>query len=263
MPVLFVKESRVDEGPTIKRFRPRFNVLLRDDKSFPYILIARGHAAPQIMKHRGARKVKGDYYGPFASAGSVNTTINALQKLFLLRSCTDSFFARRDRPCLLYQIKRCSGPCVDLIDSEAYARDVADAECFLRGEVESPDLITQLEQAARIDGATRFQAFFLIVMPLSTPGIIATAIYSFIGAWNEYIYAYTFLNRQDQMTLPIGIQTFAKIRETPHYYVDKTPYALQLIDQGTHAQLIARGGRYAELAKLQFRAEEPVAAVAE
>src|SRR3546814_2367694 len=100
-------EALLLEAQLIKRFRPPYNVLLRDDKSFPFILLRAGHDFPRIMKHRGARKAKGDYYGPFASAGSVNTTVNALQKLFLLRSCTDSFFARRDRPCLLYQIKRC------------------------------------------------------------------------------------------------------------------------------------------------------------
>ena len=103
-------EALLLEAQLIKRWRPPYNVLLRDDKSFPFILLRSDHAVPRIMKHRGARKAKGNYYGPFASAGSVNTTINALQKLFLLRSCTDSFFSRRDRPCLLYQIKRCAAP---------------------------------------------------------------------------------------------------------------------------------------------------------
>lgn len=101
-------EALLLEAQLIKRFRPPFNVLLRDDKSFPFILLRADHAFPRIQKHRGARRAKGNYYGPFASAGSVNTTLNALQKLFLLRSCTDSFFNNRDRPCLLYQIKRCS-----------------------------------------------------------------------------------------------------------------------------------------------------------
>jgi excinuclease ABC subunit C len=103
-------EALLLEAQLIKRFRPPYNVLLRDDKSFPFILLRTDHDFPRIMKHRGARKAVGNYYGPFASAGSVNTTINALQKLFLLRSCTDSFMSRRDRPCLLYQIKRCSAP---------------------------------------------------------------------------------------------------------------------------------------------------------
>ncbi|HEX7751422.1 MAG TPA: excinuclease ABC subunit UvrC [Novosphingobium sp.] len=127
-------EALLLEAQLIKRFRPAYNVLLRDDKSFPFILLRADHDFPRIMKHRGARKAKGDYYGPFASAGSVNTTINALQKLFLLRSCTDSFFARRDRPCLLYQIKRCSAPCVDRIDKAGYAELVGEAHDFLGGK---------------------------------------------------------------------------------------------------------------------------------
>ena len=127
-------EALLLEAQLIKRFRPPFNVLLRDDKSFPFILLRADHAFPRIQKHRGARKPKGNYYGPFASAGSVNTTINALQKLFLLRSCTDSFFARRDRPCLLYQIKRCSAPCVGRIDETGYGELVAEAKDFLSGK---------------------------------------------------------------------------------------------------------------------------------
>ncbi|HZF46068.1 MAG TPA: excinuclease ABC subunit UvrC [Sphingomonadaceae bacterium] len=126
-------EALLLETQLIKRFRPAYNVLLRDDKSFPFILLRADHDYPRITKHRGARKAKGNYYGPFASAGSVNSTINALQKLFLLRSCTDSFFARRDRPCLLYQIKRCSAPCVGRIDEEGYGELVRQAKDFLGG----------------------------------------------------------------------------------------------------------------------------------
>ena len=127
-------EALLLEAQLIKRYRPAYNVLLRDDKSFPFILIRADHAYPRIMKHRGARRAKGDYYGPFASAGSVNTTINALQKLFLLRSCNDGFFSRRDRPCLLYQIKRCSAPCVGRIDEAGYAELVSEAREFLGGK---------------------------------------------------------------------------------------------------------------------------------
>ena len=127
-------EALLLEAQFIKRFRPPFNVLLRDDKSFPFILLRAGHDFPRIVKHRGARKAQGDYYGPFASAGSVNTTINALQKLFLLRSCTDSFFSRRDRPCLLYQIKRCSAPCTGRIDKAGYDELIAEAKEFLGGK---------------------------------------------------------------------------------------------------------------------------------
>ncbi len=127
-------EALLLEAQLIKRFRPPYNVLLRDDKSFPFILLRTDHAFPRIMKHRGARKAKGNYYGPFASAGSVNTTINALQKLFLLRSCNDGFMARRDRPCLLYQIRRCSAPCVGRISEDDYADLVRQARDFLGGK---------------------------------------------------------------------------------------------------------------------------------
>jgi excinuclease ABC subunit C len=126
-------EALLLEAQLIKRFRPAYNVLLRDDKSFPFILLREDHDFPRVQKHRGARRVKGQYYGPFASAGSVTRTLNALQKLFLLRSCSDSFFANRSRPCLLYQIKRCSAPCVDRIGREDYAELVADAKAFLAG----------------------------------------------------------------------------------------------------------------------------------
>jgi excinuclease ABC subunit C len=127
-------EALLLESQLIKRYRPAYNVLLRDDKSFPFILLRDDHAFPRVQKHRGARRAKGNYYGPFASAGSVNNTLNALQKLFLLRSCTDSFFKTRDRPCLLYQIKRCSAPCVGRIDEPAYNELVEDAKAFLGGK---------------------------------------------------------------------------------------------------------------------------------
>jgi excinuclease ABC subunit C len=143
-------EALLLEAQLIKRYRPPYNVLLRDDKSFPFILLRSDHKFARIMKHRGARKAAGQYYGPFASAGSVNTTINALQKLFLLRSCTDSFFSRRDRPCLLYQIKRCSAPCVDRITSEDYAELVRQAQDFLGGKSNAVqrEIETQMAQAA-------------------------------------------------------------------------------------------------------------------
>ena len=143
-------EALLLEAQLIKRYRPPYNVLLRDDKSFPFILLRAEHDFPRITKHRGARKAKGNYYGPFASAGSVNTTINALQKLFLLRSCTDSFFSRRDRPCLLYQIKRCSAPCVGRIDPPGYAELVSEAKDFLGGKsgAVQAKLSAQMEVAA-------------------------------------------------------------------------------------------------------------------
>ncbi len=127
-------EALLLEANLIKQLRPRYNVILRDDKSFPYILVAEDHAAPQILKHRGARKRKGVYYGPFASAGAVNRTLNTLQKAFLLRSCSDSVYESRTRPCLLHQIKRCSAPCVDLISRDQYAALVDEAKIFLDGK---------------------------------------------------------------------------------------------------------------------------------
>jgi len=127
-------EALLLEAQLIKRFRPPYNVLLRDDKSFPFILLREDHPFPQVRKHRGARRAKGQYFGPFASAGSVTSTLNALQKLFLLRSCSDSFFANRTRPCLLYQIRRCSAPCVGRITEADYGELVQDAKQFLAGK---------------------------------------------------------------------------------------------------------------------------------
>jgi excinuclease ABC subunit C len=127
-------EALLLEAQLIKRFRPAYNVLLRDDKSFPFILLREDHAFPRVQKHRGARRAKGQYFGPFASAGSVTRTLNALQKLFLLRSCSDSYFENRSRPCLLYQIKRCSAPCVGRISESDYAELVEDAKAFLAGK---------------------------------------------------------------------------------------------------------------------------------
>ena len=127
-------EALLLEANLIKRLRPRFNVLLRDDKSFPYIIITRDTRAPAIYKHRGARSRKGDYFGPFASAGAVTRTINAMQRAFLLRTCTDSVMESRTRPCLLYQIKRCSAPCTYEISDADYMKLVDEAEAFLSGK---------------------------------------------------------------------------------------------------------------------------------
>jgi excinuclease ABC subunit C len=143
-------EALLLEAQLIKRFRPAYNVLLRDDKSFPFILLREDHEFPRIQKHRGARRIKGQYYGPFASAGSVTRTLNALQKLFLLRSCSDSYFENRSRPCLLYQIKRCSAPCVGRISEQDYGELVGEAKEFLAGRstgVQSR-LSEQMAQAA-------------------------------------------------------------------------------------------------------------------
>ena len=143
-------EALLLEANLIKRLRPRFNVLLRDDKSFPYILITGDHWAPQILKHRGARTRDGNYFGPFASVWAVNRTITALQRAFLLRSCSDGFFESRTRPCLLYQIKRCSGPCTREIDFAEYAELVREANAFLSGKSRTvkEQLAAEMEKAS-------------------------------------------------------------------------------------------------------------------
>jgi len=127
-------EALLLESNLIKRLKPRYNVSYRDDKSFPNILLRQDHEFPQLLKHRGAKSTKGIYFGPFASAGAVNRTLNTLQRAFLLRSCSDSVFESRTRPCLLHQIKRCSAPCTGRIDKDAYAELVREAELFLTGK---------------------------------------------------------------------------------------------------------------------------------
>jgi excinuclease ABC subunit C len=143
-------EALLLEANLIKRLRPRFNVLLRDDKSFPYSLITADHWAPQILKHRGARSRKGSYFGPFASVWAVNRTITALQRAFLLRSCSDGFFESRTRPCLLHQIKRCSAPCTQEIDFAGYAELVREANAFLSGKSQAvrDEMSGEMEKAS-------------------------------------------------------------------------------------------------------------------
>src|ERR1700754_1635539 len=143
-------EALLLEANLIKQLRPRFNVQLRDDKSFPYILITGDHWAPQILKHRGAQSRPGQYFGPFASDGAVGRTITALQRAFLIRSCTDAFFESRPRPCLLFQIKRCSGPCTREIDFAGYGNLVREAKDFLSGRSRAvkEQLAREMEQAS-------------------------------------------------------------------------------------------------------------------
>ena len=144
-------EALLLEQNLIKQLKPYFNVLLRDDKSFPNILVSKEHPFPQIKKHRGAKKEKGNYYGPFASAGAVNRTLNQLQKVFLLRNCSDAMFQSRTRPCLLYQIKRCAAPCVGYVDEAAYGALVADAERFLQGKSTQVQATLAADMAAASD----------------------------------------------------------------------------------------------------------------
>ncbi|HTR14180.1 MAG TPA: UvrB/UvrC motif-containing protein, partial [Roseiarcus sp.] len=154
-------EALLLEANLVKQLRPRYNVVLRDDKSFPYILICTSHPAARLIKHRGARSIPGHYFGPFASAGAVYRTLRALQRAFLLRTCSDSFYAHRTRPCLLYQIKRCSGPCTGEIGLEDYEKLVGQAREFLSGrsrairqrlaeEMSAASAALDFERAARL-----------------------------------------------------------------------------------------------------------------
>ena len=153
-------EALLLEGNLIKRLMPRYNVLLRDDKSFPHILIGAGHPYPQLTKHRGARGQAGDYFGPFASAGAVNRTVAALQRGFMLRTCTDSVFASRSRPCLQYQIKRCTAPCVGRVTAAEYAAQVEQARAFLSGrsrDIQAGYAETMLAASEALDFETAAQ----------------------------------------------------------------------------------------------------------
>ncbi len=182
-------EALLLEANLIRQMKPRYNVLFRDDKSFPYILIAEDHASPQLMKHRGARKRKGAYYGPFASAVAVNQTLNTLQKAFLLRSCADSVFENRTRPCLLHQIKRCSAPCVGLISEADYSVLVAEAKTFLdgdsqavqrqlSGEMESAAAALEFERAAKLRDRIRALTYVQGTQDINTEGLAEADIFA-------------------------------------------------------------------------------------
>ena len=188
-------EALLLEANLIKQLKPRYNVLLRDDKSFPYILITGDHEAPQLVKHRGARNIKGDYFGPFANAGAVFRTVNALQRAFLLRTCSDSYYANRTRPCLQYQIKRCSGPCTGEISLTDYSELVSEGRDFLAGRSRAirhrlaADMMAaaealEFEQAARL--RDRISALSAIqgeqnVNPRSVPEADVFAIFEEAG----------------------------------------------------------------------------------
>ncbi|MEQ1930053.1 MAG: excinuclease ABC subunit UvrC [Parvularculaceae bacterium] len=182
-------EALLLEANLIKQLKPRYNIILRDDKSFASILIAEDHAAPQIVKHRGARKRKGAYYGPFASAGAVGRTLNTLQKAFLLRSCADSVYQSRTRPCLLHQIKRCSAPCVGLISEGDYAALVGEAKKFLDGdsqniqralsaEMETAAAALDFERAARLRDRIRALTYVQGAQDINAEGVAEADVFA-------------------------------------------------------------------------------------
>jgi excinuclease ABC subunit C len=155
-------EALLLEANLIKRYRPHFNVLMRDDKSFPYILISHEHPVAQLRKHRGARSIRGDYFGPVASAGAVNRTLNMLQRAFLLRTCSDAVYTGRTRPCLLYQIKRCSAPCTGEISAEDYKTLITEATRFLKGKTDAVQkqlntLMTEASEALEFERAAAYR----------------------------------------------------------------------------------------------------------
>jgi len=182
-------EALLLEANLIKRLKPRFNILLRDDKSFPYILIKRTHEAPQILKYRGAKKAEGDYFGPFASAGAVTRTLDTLQKAFLLRTCEDSVYQTRSRPCMLYQIKRCAAPCVGLISLEDYGELADQATAFLRGkavslqqqlaeDMEAASEAMEFEKAARLRDRIRSLAVVRAGQDINPDGIAEADVFA-------------------------------------------------------------------------------------
>ena len=182
-------EALLLESNFIKKLKPRFNVVLRDDKSFAELMIRRDHRAPQIRKHRGAHTVKGDYFGPFASTWAVNRTLNTLQKAFLLRSCSDSVYETRTRPCMLHQIKRCSAPCTGLISLEDYGELVAEAEGFLRGksravigrlskEMQAASDDMDFEQAARVRDRIRALSAIAMENSVSAEGVAEADVFA-------------------------------------------------------------------------------------
>ncbi len=181
-------EALILEADLIKKFKPRYNILLRDDKSFPYILLREDHPYPQVLKHRGTKKIKGSYFGPYPSAGDVNRTIEILQRVFLLRNCSDSYFNNRKRPCLQYHIKRCTAPCVGKVSAPEYAQQVGGARAFMEGKSRQvqDDLTAAMQEASaamdyesaaeyrdRIKTLTSVQARYDINVEISNADIIA------------------------------------------------------------------------------------------
>lgn len=281
-------EALLLEANLIKRLRPRYNIVLRDDKSYPWLLLTKDHPFPQITKHRGAHTRKGGYYGPFASAWAVNQTVTAMQRVFLLRSCADTVFANRTRPCLLFQIRRCSAPCVGRIGEAEYATLVAQAEAFLAGrsaavqqelaaEMEAAASHLEFERAAairdRIRGLTHVQGSGVV-----NPASLGDA--DVIAAWQtagqtcvQVFFIRGGRNNGNRAFFP----SHAKAEETPEvlgafiaqFYDDKLPPPLLLLshavpDSALVAEALAlKAGRKVEIAVPQRGEKRAVVAHAE
>ena len=266
-------EALLLETNLIKQLKPRFNVLMRDDKSFPFILLTRDHPAPQITKHRGAHTRKGDYFGPFASVWAVNRTLNALQRAFLLRSCTDSFYENRTRPCLLYQIKRCAGPCTGEIAHGDYAKLVDEAHNFLSGKSRAVrDLMAndmaaaserlEFERAARL--RDRIAALSAIqgeqgINPKRTEEADVFAIYEDAGQFCiEVFFFRTFQNWGNRAYFPRADRTLSPAEVlgafVAQFYDERPAPALILLDREVEdrslleAALSTVAGRRVEIA---------------
>src|SRR5271166_4497037 len=259
-------EALLLEANLIKRLKPRFNIVLRDDKSYPWLMLTEDHPFPQITKHRGAQSRKGSYYGPFASAWAVNQTVTAMQRVFLLRSCADTVFANRTRPCLLYQIRRCSAPCVGRISEIEYGRLVAQAKAFLAGKSAAVQqelaAALEFERAAavrdRIRGLTHVQGVG-VVNPSSLGDADVIAAYQAAGqTCVQVFFVRGGRNNGNRAFFP----THTKAEDIPavlaafiaQFYDDKTPPPLLLLDQAPPERalieeaLSLKAGRRVEIA---------------
>jgi excinuclease ABC subunit C len=243
-------EALLLEANLIKRLKPRFNIVLRDDKSYPWLMLSEDHPYPQIAKHRGAQARKGSYFGPFASAWAVNQTVTALQRVFLLRSCADTVFASRTRPCLLFQIKRCSAPCVGRVTSDEYSKLVSQAKAFLAGkssavqrelatEMELAADMLEFERAATIRDRLRGLTFVLgnsVVNPASLTDADVIAAWQITGqTCVQVFFVRGGRNNGNRAFFP----SHTKADETPEvisafiaqFYDDKLPPPLLLVNQ--------------------------------
>ncbi len=281
-------EALLLEANLIKRLKPRFNIVLRDDKSYPWLMLTEDHPFPRVAKHRGAQTRKASYWGPFASAWAVNQTVTAMQRLFLIRSCADTVFANRTRPCLLFQIKRCSAPCVGRIDEAAYARLVTQAKGFLAGRTASvqQELAGEMEQASReleYERAAAIRDRIRALTHVQSTGVINPASLAdadVIAAWQlagqtcvEVFFVRGGRNNGNRAFFP----THARTEEAPvvlgafvaQFYDDKPPPPLILLNHALEEQdLIAealslKAGRRVEIAVPQRGEKHAVVAHAE